>query len=339
MLRLGAALGISLLFASFSSSSNYQLQNYSIGPGATNSSSSTTYKLQGTVGEQANGSTAGSTKTANNGSVQTEQLNVPGAPTLSNGSGTYYNQLGCIINTSNDPSDTTYAIEVATNSSFTSPSYVQASDTLGASPVYQSYSSWGGGSGFLIIGLSSSTTYYVKVAAKEGLFTNTEYGPYASLATVNPTITFSVSPNSASLGSFLPNTIVTSSNLSFSYATNAASGGNVYVIGKNNGFLSSSQSYLIPAYSGNLASTSQGFGIQASNPNQTSGGPLTTVSPFNGTGNTVGAESNTLQPILTTSAPIVGGTANADVQAKASSTAPAVNDYQEVFTFIAAASF
>ena len=329
-----------MLFAAFSSSPNYNLNNYSVGSGATNSAASTSYKLQGSVGEQANGSTAGSTKTGNNGSIQTEQLNLPPAPTLSNGSGTYYNMLNCIVNTGGNPSDTTYAIEIATNSGFTSPSFVQASGVLGGSAVYQSYSpGWGGGSGFFITGLTSSTTYYVKVAAKEGLFTNTEYGASSNASTVSPTITFSVSPNSSSIGSFLPGNIVTSSNLSFTYATNAAAGGDIYVFGTYNGFRSPSSSYTIPAFSGNLTGASQGFGMQATNPGQTSGGPLTTVSPFNGTGNVVGAETTNLQPIFATTAAIVGATGNANIQAKASTSVPPANDYQEVFTFVAAASF
>ncbi|HEY5268455.1 MAG TPA: hypothetical protein VII94_04990, partial [Candidatus Saccharimonadales bacterium] len=77
----------SLVFAAFSSSTTYNLQSYSVGPGSTNNSSSTTYTLQGSTGEQANGSTSGSTYTASNGSINTEQISIPIAPTLSNGSG------------------------------------------------------------------------------------------------------------------------------------------------------------------------------------------------------------------------------------------------------------
>ena len=328
------------IFAAFSHSTTYDLNSYSVGPGATNSASSTTYHLQGTVGEQANGTTTGSTLTGNNGSVQTEQLNVPVAPTLSNGSGTYYNQLNCIINTSGEPTDATYAIAVQSSADgFASTSYVQASGALGGSQVYRSYSAWNSGSGFAITGLISSTTYHVEVAAQQGMFTNTKYGPNASIATVSPTITFSVSPNSASLGTVLPNTITTSSNLSFTYATNGANGGDVYVIGQYTGFHSASNSYTVPAFSGNLTGTSQGFGIQATNPGQSSGGPLSTVAPFTGSGNVVGAESTSLQQIFASSFAITGGTANANVQVKPAASAPTASDYTEVLTFMAAASF
>jgi hypothetical protein len=332
-------LGLGLLFAAFSSSSSYKLYSYTVGPGGSNSTSSTTYKAQTTVGEQANNSTSSTNYSAKNGSIQTEQINVPGAPTLSNGSNTYYDELNFIINTSSDPTDTTYSVAVSTTSGFTSTSYVQSNGTLGGSPVYQTYTAWGGGSGNFMTGLAVNTTYYVKVDAKQGLFTNTEYGAYASIATVNPSITFSVSPTSYNLGTFPTRTIETSTNLSFTFATNATSGGNVYVSGLNGGFKSTIFSYLIAAVSANLTSQTQGFGVQGTNPAQTSGGPLSVDSPYNGTGNTVGTESSTPAQIFSSANPIVGGTANANVQVKAAATAPASNDYQEVLTFVASASF
>lgn len=340
MFKWGSALLsiTTLVFAAFSAGNTYQLNSYSIGPGATNGAASNTYKLQGSVGQQTNNTAAGTSYKGNSSSIQAEQINVPGAPTLSNSSGTFYNQLNCIVNTSSNSSDATYAIAVSPDN-FATTNYVQADGSIGASPVFQTYGTWGGASGFQIAGLLASTTYYVKVSAKQGLFTNTAYGAVSSLATGSPTLSFSISPNSANIGSFLPNTIKTSSNLSFTYATNASSGGSIYVRGANNGFYSSSKGFTISAVSGDLSSLGQGFGIQAGNPGQTSGGPLTTVSPFNGTGNTVGAESTTFVQMFTTSASIVGGTGTANVQVKAPGNAPASNDYNEVFTFVASANF
>ncbi len=328
-----------LLFASFSSSSTYQLNSYSVGPGGTNSAGSSTYKLQGSTGEQANGSAAGSTDTAGNGSVQTEQLNVPPAPTLSNGSGAYYNKLQLTINVGNDTaSDITFAIAVSTDN-FVTTNYVQADGTLNISPVYQTYASWGGSSGSFITGLAASTTYKAKVAAKQGLFTNTEFGAVATQSTAAPSITFSVSPNSLTLSTLLPGSVITSSNLALSLDTNGASGGGVYVSGLNTGLTSQRVSYTIPAFSGNLALQPQGFGVQATSPSQSSGGPLSRVSPFDGSANTVGAESTTPQSMLSSPAAIAGGSANANAQAKASSNTPASPDYSETLTFTAAANF
>jgi hypothetical protein len=328
-----------LLFASFSSSSTYSLKSYSVGPGGTNSAASSTYQTQSNVGEQSNGSSSSTTYTSHNGAIQAEQLNVPVAPTLSNGSNTYYNMLNFTINTTNEPSDATYAVAVSTTSNFATTNYIQASDLLGSGQVYQAcnVSGWGTSCSDNLGGLAVNTTYYFKVAAMEGKFTNTEFGAVASISTVNPSITFSVSPSSYGFGTFVPNVVVTSTNLSFTFATNAVSGGNVYVSGQNGGFKSSA--HTIAAVSANLATQSEGFGVQGTNPGESSGGPLSVVSPYNGTGNTVGIESSNPANIFTTSNPIVGGIANANVQVKAAYTDPTSGSYQEVLTFVASASF
>ncbi len=336
----GLGAGVAIL-AAFSSSGTYELNSYSIGPAGTNNTSSSTYKLQGSGGEQANGTSSSSNDTGNNGSIQTEQLNTPLAPSLDNGSGVYYNKLHFVVNNSGEPTDATYAIAVTTDSSFlTNIQYIQADGTLGSSQVYQSYGSWNGSSGSFVTSLTPGTTYYIKEAAMQGLFTNTGLSKTANNATTaNPSITFSVSPNSVTLSNLLPGSVITSSNVTFGLTTNAASGGGVYVSGLNAGLTSTTESYTIPAISGNLASANEGFGVQATGPSQTSGGPLSTVSPFNGSANTVGAESTTPQSMLSTSNPIVGGSAYANLQAKAKSTTPAANDYTEILTFIAAANF
>lgn len=334
-LLIGASL---VLLAAFPSSTTYKLNSYSVGPGGTNKAASTTYKAQGSVGQQANGSTSGTTYTSKNGSIQAEQLNVPSAPALDTGSSTYYNKLGLTINTGGNPSDATYSVAISTDN-FATTNYVQADGTIGATRIYQTYTAWGGASGTIIIGLAPSTTYKAKVDAMQGMFSNTAYGAVATAATVAPTISFSVSPNSSTFSSILPNTVTTSSNITFAFSTNGASGGSIYVRGTNAGFKSPSQSYTVPAVSADLTGQTQGFGIQATNPSQTSGGPLSTVSPFNGTANTVGAESATFARMFTSPAAISGGSANANVQVKVNSTAPAVGDYAETFTFIASASF
>jgi hypothetical protein len=331
------SLGLSLI-AAFPAGSSYKLNSYSIGPGGSTTTSSTTYKAQTSVGEQANGTTSGATDTTGSGSIQTEQLNVPPAPTLSNGSGTYYNKLSFIISTGGNPTDTTFAVAVSTDN-FVTTKYVQADGTLNTTAVYQTYTSWGGAGGSFMTGLISATTYKAKVAAKQGLFTNTAYGAAATAATVTPSVTFSVSPNTTTLSNLLPGTVITSSNLSFTYTTNAANGGSIYVSGQNNGMSSTIKSHTLAAFTGNLTGQSEGFGVQAASPSQSSGGPLSLVSPFNGTSNTVGAESTVPKQMVTTSAAVVSGTATANVQAKSATSTPSSTDYQEILTFIASASF
>jgi hypothetical protein len=95
----------------------------------------------------------------------------------------------------------------------------------------------------------------------------------------------------------------------------------------------------IASTSTNLTTATHGYGLQGLTATQTSGGPLTISSPFNGTANNVGALTTTPHILFSSGAAITGGSATAALLAKASSTDPAANDYSDTLTFIAAASF
>ena len=84
---------------------------------------------------------------------------------------------------------------------------------------------------------------------------------------------------------------------------------------------------------------SEGFGLQGATASQTSGGPFTIAAPYNGTLNNVGTETTTYVPVFSTSAPIIGGSSTLNFLAKSASSDPAAQDYQEILTFIASASF
>jgi hypothetical protein len=338
------------LFAAFSSSTNYSLNSYSVGPAGTSDSHSTTYYTQASGGEVSSGTAISTNHTGTSGGVQTEQLSLPQAPTLGTSSGTYYNRLLVTLNdnagTNNYPTDVTFSIAVSTTNCFTSScingagvQFVQTGGALGSSQFYQSYSAWGSTSGTTVTGLSPSTTYYVAVAAKEGMFTNTEYGTSASATTASPSLTFSVSPNSLSLGNLTPGSVITSSAVSFTLTTNGVYGANIFNAGQYSGLHSTLTGGSIPALTGNLSSSSHGFGLQGVTATQSSGGPLSIDSPYNVSGNTVGTESTSFTPTFTTSNPVTSGTASLDILAKSANTDPASSDYTEVLTFLASASF
>lgn len=349
--RLLASVAVTLmLFASFSTSSHYSLNSYSVGPAGTNNSHSTTYYTQSTGGELSGNGTAATGVKGTSGQAQAEQLAVPQAPTLSNGGNTYYNQLLVMLNnnagTNSYPADVTFSVGVSTTNCFTSAcigsgsvKFVQTGGTLGTGQFYQTYSAWGSTSGSSIVGLQPSTTYYVAVAAEEGMFTNTEYGASATAATVSPSIAYSVSPNTLNLGSLLPGSVTTSGTVTFSLTTNGVYGANILASGQYGGLHSALMNNTIPAISGNLSSSTRGFGLQALTATQSSGGPFTIDSPYNVSGSTVGTESSAYAPLFTTTAPITSGSGTLDMLAKSSSTDQASSDYQEVMTFVAAASF
>ena len=328
-----------LALAAFSSSSHYQLQSYGINSGGTNSSSSSNYSLQGRAGE-IGGSTPGSTSySAKNTSEQTQQASVPPAPSVDNGSGTYSNKLHIVVNNSANPSDATFAIAISSSSGCASPSYIQADGTSGSSQVWQSYSSWGGSSGTYATGLSSTTTYYFCVAASEGKFTNSAFGPSANATTASAaSISFSVSPNSYAFGTLTPGSVSTSSTISFTFTTSAANGGTIYISGDSTGLQSPSNSnYTIqvsPPGTGDLDSSNEGYGLQS-----TGATSLTAQSPYSSGSNIVGSIYTTFQPLYTASAPVASGSATAVVKAKSQITDPSGTDYASTLTFVAAASY
>lgn len=333
-------LVISLNFAAFSSSSNYQLRSYGVNSGGTNSASSSNYNLQAGAGEIAGSETGGPTYKIRSGSIETQQSNVPGAPTLSNGGGTYTNKLNFIINTASNPSDTTYVVAVSTTSNFTVTNYVQADGTLGGTQVFQTYAQWGSGSGTDAIGLTSGTTYYFRVAAMQGKFTATGFGPSANSTTASTaSLSFSLTPSTLNMGSLTPGSVVDSpSDISFTFSTSASFGGSIYMSGSNTGLVSATAgnyNITIAGASANLSSTSEGFGLQG----LTASSPLAIDSPYNGTSNTVGAIYTTFKPVFSSTASVTSGTATARVKAKSSTTTPAANDYTNTLTFIAAASY
>lgn len=333
-------LGISLGFmAVITSSPNFNLNSASLGgSGSTNSSTSTTYKLNASAGGT-QGSTANSTNyQTKSGVIQSQQSNVPTAPTLSNNVGLYYNKLNFIISTSGNPTDATYSVAVSTTSNFTITNYVQADGTLKTTPIYQTYTAWGSGTGTLAVGLTPNTAYWLKVNAIQGRFSASGYGPSATASTAQTTLSYSLTPNTLNFGSLLAGSVVSSSTISFTYATNAANGGNIYMAGSDTGLKSpSSSNYLIKVNppSGDLSSLSEGFGLQA----LTASSPLSAQAPYNGSSNVVGSVYTSFQPVFTASAPVTVGTATAKLIAKSSVSTPSASDYSNTLTFIAAASF
>jgi hypothetical protein len=347
LVSIGAGLAI---FASFPASTNYHLNSYSVGPMGTSNSHSTTYYTQSTGGEISGNTSASTNDKGSSGGVQTEQLALPQAPTVSNDGSTYYNRLLTTLNdnagTNSYPADVTFSIGISTASCFTSAcvnsgavQFVQTGGTLGTSQFYQSYTAWGSTSGTTIVGLTANTTYYVAAAAKQGSFTNTGYGNITTAATVPPSITFSLSTNSVNFASLLPGTVYTSSTVTFGITTNGDYGANIYDAGQNGGLYSATKGALIGALTGNLATSTHGFGLQGVSTTETSGGPILIDSPYNLTSNNVGTETTSFAPIFTSSAPTYGGSAVMNMQAKSANTDPASNDYQEIMTFVAAASY
>src|SRR5258708_6624317 len=279
-----------------SQSSHYVFKDYSFG-GSSGNSSSPNYKIMGIAGEGVNGKTQSTNYTLGQGLSSTLNAQTPPAPTFTNPSN-YYTKLSIIINTGTNPSDTNYALAVSPDNFVTTTKYVQADDTLGNTPVWQKNITWGA-SGFTIIGLSPGVTYTAKIASMQGTYTQSAFGPTAQATTVNPTLSFNVTPNSVAIGQLTPQTVVTApSTVAVTVSSNGTSGATVYIKDTSNGLFSPKMNYTISAVSGDLGSISEGYGIRGTSISQTSGGPMEILSPYNGTGTTVGNLSTNNQVLF-----------------------------------------
>lgn len=330
-------------------STSYELEDYGFGSGGSASSSSTNYMMQATVGEIEVASMSSNNYLTLGGLTYTFEPNVPDAPTFTNPSN-YYNKLHLIINNANNSSDTTFLIQISSGSADFSSNvfYAQADHTLGSDETWQDFTTWGGATGFDVIGLSAGTTYYARVAAKKGVFQQGPFGPSANAATIIPTLTFSIrttsqaSPPYSVRLSLNPGTVSTSSDtVDSTISTNASNGGLIYLYGTNLGLKSTTAgNYKINSTTNDLSSLLEGYGARGTTTTQTSGGPMELVSPYNNSGNNVGIINTTKLPFADSSgAPVNNGVAKFELKAKASNTTPAAQDYTDIITLIGTASF
>ncbi len=338
-----------LLFATSPSSTNYVLPSYDIGSGGTDNSSSSNFRLNATSGTQNTSQQSSTNFRINSGENPTQNANVVSAPTLTNPEN-YYDRLRLVINTSGNPSDTRYLIAISSDG-FATSRYVQTDNSIGTSTAltnYRTYAAYGSGSGFLILGLSPSTTYQARIKAIRGNFTENNFGPAStSAATVSQNLSFGITttlsgspPFSASFSSLNPGSVSSANaDINLALSTNAMSGGSIYLKGVNSGLLSPSQSFTISSATADLGSASSGYGARIQSSSQVSGGPLTSLAPYNGAGDNVGAIPASFQPLLSTSGPITTGTSVIRLLAKVTGDTPGATDYSDSLTIVAAMDY
>lgn len=322
-------------------SASYKLVNFGFGAGGTASSSSSTYSLFGNLGEMSASSSSQNYRLGS-GLTYTLIASVPAAPTFTNPSN-YYNKLLIKINPTLDPSDYSYAIAVSTDGFATDTKYIESDNTLGTNFSvlnFRSFSSWGGTAGTTITNLNPGITYTVKIKARQGFYTESAWGSTAQATTINPTMSFSATPNAINLGTLTPGSIATSATITTNISTNGAGGAVVYIYDTNAGLLSTTTGYTINAGSTNLGSVSEGYGAQGQTISQSSGGPMEILSPYNGSTNNVGVINSAKNTIFDSSGQsVTSGQATFTLQAKPSTTARAAIDYTDTITLISSATF
>lgn len=341
--------GSLLFFAASPASSSYTLKSYDFGSGGTESSSSTNYAVDGTAGTQAGAPASSATYSLKSGENPTQDANVTPKPTLTNPDG-YYDRLKLVLNTGGNPTDTVYLIAISSDN-FATTRYVQTDNSIGASYTilnYQSYTSWGGASGFYIMGLAQGTTYEVKVRPMQGKFSEAAYSPKSdAVATLTPSLSFGIATTLAGSPPFLvgfaslaPNSIFAGdADGTLSLSSNAKLGGTVYIKSLNGGLKSNRAGFTLASATADLSAATTGYGAQVTSATQTTGGPFASIAPYNGSANNVGALSTVLQPILLSSNPVFGASATVRFKAKTTFTTPAETDYTDTVTVVAAMNY
>jgi hypothetical protein len=338
-----------LLVASLPASTHFQLNSYGIGSGGTAKSTSTTYGVNGTAGEQA-GSASSTNYKVGAGEAYLKQANEPNL-TLTNPSN-WYDKLSLVVSPNNNPTDATYLVEISTDG-FTTIDYVQDDFTVGTtitSTDYMTYAALGGASGVTLRGLTPNTVYSVRAAALRGPFTESGFGPTVSASTsatqmsfnigVSPTYAITSPPYAVSIGSLLAGTVETATNeIWLTVSTNADSGALIFGDGQYGGLNSTSTGHLISSASTDLSTASEGFGEQETSVGQTSGGPMTEISPYNVTGTNVGQDYTSLDEWFSASSPVTAGYGGISLKAVSSTLTPSATDYTETLTAVAAGSF
>ena len=173
-------------FAETLSSTNYRIEGATFDGGG-GLGASTNYQSVDSIGGDSDAGSSSTNYKSLLGFIWGAYPGVPGAPTLTNTGSTLYNSLDFVITIGGNSSDTEYAIAISTDN-FVTTNYIQTDDTVGATVAWQTYTNWGSGSGERVTGLSSSTTYKIKVKARHGADTETGFSSEASATTSSPSL-------------------------------------------------------------------------------------------------------------------------------------------------------
>lgn len=350
LLHRWIAQGLPLFSLLAIGSTNYDLQTYGFGPGG-GVGVGANADAQATVGGPGQDLVGGNYDTRA-GYQATQQADVPPAPAVTNPA-TYYDRLHVVVSPGPNPSDATFALQISTAADFSAASYVKADHGLGSALApsdYQTYAAWGGLGGFDVLGLESDTTYYLRVKAAQGSFTETGWGPAGSAATDDFTLTFDLDVSNIDEETAAPyvtvwpvlnaGTVTNAQDLVWvDLSTNALAGAWVWVRSANAGLSSTQASSLISSQTADLTNATTGYGAQVASVNQTSGATLTSQSPYNGGGEQVGIVDGSWRSIVAADGPLQDGRASVALKAKAGALTPAGADYNDVLTFSAAAAF
>ncbi len=258
-------------------STTYELKEYGFGAGGIDGNTSPTYSMFATLGEIDTDTLSSTTYRSGNGLVFTLQANTPATPGFTNPASNY-DRLKITVDNGGNPTDSTFAIAISTDN-FVTTNYIQNDSTIGSvlgSEDWQSYSAWGGASGFYVTGLSNNTTYKIKVKARQGNYSESDWSQTASSTTSNPSLTFGLDASTVTFNNLNSANSYTDSTKSTTVTTSTNAYNGYIVYGRDTNALTyTALGSTIPQYSSpNSAPTTwsgTGFGYTSSDDSLTGG--------------------------------------------------------------------
>ncbi len=276
------------------------------------------------------------------------------------GTGGCYNKARFELTPNSNPSDTLYTIAISTDNFANDIKYVDGATFLPESTSnhnindFRTETYWEDET-FNILGLAANTTYYIRISALSGDFTQSDYSISANTTTGSGNIFFDIdiAPTSGT-------TTETSSPYTISFtgnddlmagaaattapslvwldiSSNSTGGVAVIQLGKNGGLYSATTTQTITSADANLDAVAEGFGLQSyyvDNDTSTYLGDLTAESNYAGSVNTVGAVEATANKIYDGDGPIQNGRIAMYLKARASTSRTPATDYSEEIYFI-----
>lgn len=271
-----------------------------------------------------------------------------------------YNKARFEIDTNDNPADTLYSVQISQDNFISDIRYIDGNTFSPESISTHNLSDfltkidWENPD-FNIQGLQSGTTYYIRIVALHGDFTESQPGPIASATTSSGSVFFDIdiedengitaetsSPYSISFtGAYelirgsAPTTA--EDRIWLDAATNSQGGFAIVIRGENGGLKSNTTGQTIVSATADLNTVPEGFGLQSEFINQDTYPYLGSVSAtphYAGTGNSVGIVGTTPSKVYESSMPIYNGRMALKVIAKPGTDKVGATDYQETIYFV-----
>ena len=271
-----------------------------------------------------------------------------------------YDKARFEIDINDNPTDTLYAVMISTDNFSSDIQYIDGSSFWPESISTHNLSDFLTKTDwetqvFNIQGLQSATTYYIRIFALHGDFTQTEPGPISSATTSAGSVFFDIDIEDStgiSAETTAPYTIsftgayeliggsastTAEDRIWLDGSTNSEGGFAIVVRGVNGGLKSDTTGQTIVSATADLNTALDGFGIQSEYIDYDTYpylGSITAMTDYSGTGNYVGIVGTSATKVYESDAPVYNGRMALKVIAKPGMDKSAATDYQETIYFV-----